>query len=145
MFKPISTWPNLYFLQFFSCELGQIMTRYDFLEARRVILRNVRTDSRLQPDFNFGQLVRWIGANNGQVWLCRCEWFEQYLNWLQLDLILILINFSYEFRQIMTRYDFLELRWVILCNVRTQYNLTWFYFCSTYELGKIMCSWMLAL
>ena len=29
----------------FSCELGQIMTRYDILWARRVILSNVRTDS----------------------------------------------------------------------------------------------------
>ena len=28
----------------FSCELGQIMTRYDFLWARLVILSNVRTD-----------------------------------------------------------------------------------------------------
>ena len=31
----------------FSCELGKIMTRYDFLWARRVILSNVRTDSQL--------------------------------------------------------------------------------------------------
>ena len=29
----------------FSYELGQIMTKYDFLEARRVILRNIRNDS----------------------------------------------------------------------------------------------------
>ena len=28
----------------FSCELGQIMIRYDFLWARLVILSNVRTD-----------------------------------------------------------------------------------------------------
>ena len=31
----------------FSCELEQIMTRYDFLWAMRVILSNVRTDSNL--------------------------------------------------------------------------------------------------
>ena len=31
----------------FSCELGQIMTRYDFLWAIRVILSNVRTDLNL--------------------------------------------------------------------------------------------------
>ena len=31
----------------FSCELGKIMTRYDFLWARLVILSNVRTDLHL--------------------------------------------------------------------------------------------------
>ena len=31
----------------FSCELGQIMTRYDFLLPRRVIVSNVLTDSQL--------------------------------------------------------------------------------------------------
>ena len=31
----------------FSCELGPIMTRYDFLWARLVILSNVRTDLNL--------------------------------------------------------------------------------------------------
>ena len=41
----------------FSCELGQIMTRYDFLWARRVILSNVRTDS----NSDFGQLYMQIG------------------------------------------------------------------------------------
>ena len=30
-----------------SCELGQILTRYDFLWARPVILSNVRTDLNL--------------------------------------------------------------------------------------------------
>ena len=29
----------------FSCKLGPMMNRYDFLEARRVIFSNVRTDS----------------------------------------------------------------------------------------------------
>ena len=31
----------------FSCELEQIMTKYDFLDARRVILSNVQTNSNL--------------------------------------------------------------------------------------------------
>ena len=39
----IITWPNFNF----SCKLGQIMTRYDFLWARWVILSNVRTDLNL--------------------------------------------------------------------------------------------------
>ena len=35
---------------------------------------------------------------------------EQCLNQLQFDLISLLVNFSYEFGQIMTSYDFLEAR-----------------------------------
>ena len=46
----------------FSCELGQIMIRYDFLWVRWVILSNVRTDWTW-PNFTFGQLFMWIGAN----------------------------------------------------------------------------------
>ena len=53
----------------FLCELEQIMTRYDFLWARWVILSNIQTN------LNF----RWIGANNEQIWLyCLYgvdEWF----------------------------------------------------------------------
>ena len=36
----------------------------------------------------------------------------------------LLVNFSYELGQIMTRYDFLWARWVILSNVRNNLNLT---------------------
>ena len=161
----------------FVCDLGQIMTRFDFLWSRRVILSNVRTDSNLtlfhfwstfmwivanndqiwlprglncdfekcsnrlptSPDFTFGQLVRWIGTNNGQICHCRCykSDFEKCLNRFQLDLILILVNFSYELRQIMTRYDFLEVRWVILGNVPTDSNFTWFYFWSTFDMNWV--------
>ena len=39
----------------FSCELGQIITIYDFLWARRVILSNLRKPPTL-PNFEFGQL-----------------------------------------------------------------------------------------
>ena len=35
---------------------------------------------------------------------------EECSNRLQLDLISLLVNFSYEFVQIMTRYDFVEAR-----------------------------------
>ena len=40
--------------------------------------------------------------------------------------------------QIMARYDFLEARWMILSNVWTDSNLTWFHFWSTLHmnLGK---------
>ena len=43
--------------------------------------------------------------------------FEQCSNRLQLDLILLLVNFSYELGQIMTISDFIEARSVILSNV----------------------------
>ena len=36
--------------------------------------------------------------------------FEQYVNRLQLDLILLLVNLSYEFWQTMNIYDFLDAR-----------------------------------
>ena len=48
---------------------------------------------------------------------------EQCLNQLQLDLITLLVNFSYQVGTMMSRYDFLEARRVILRNVRTDYNL----------------------
>ena len=50
--------------------------------------------------------------------------FEQCSNQLQLYLILILVNFSCELGQIMTRYDFLKARRMILSNVQTDSNLT---------------------
>ena len=48
---------------------------------------------------------------------------EQCSNWLELDLVSLLVNFSCELGQIMmTRYDFLWARWVILSNVQTEAN-----------------------
>ena len=49
--------------------------------------------------------------------------FEQCLNQLQLDLITLLVNFSYQVGTMMSRYDFLEARRVILRNVRTDLQL----------------------
>ena len=49
---------------------------------------------------------------------------EQCSNRLELDLISLLVNFSCELGQRMTRYDFLWARWVILSNVRTDLNFT---------------------
>ena len=56
-----------------SCELGQIMTRYNFLKARWMILSNVQTDSNL-TGFNFGQLFIWIWANNDQTNFIEARW-----------------------------------------------------------------------
>ena len=85
----------------FSCELGPIMTRYDFLWARWVILSNVRTDSQL----NLILLVN-FSCELGQIILrydllpggCTSD-SEQCSNWLQLYLISILVNFSCELGQ----------------------------------------------
>ena len=52
--------------------------------------------------------------------------FEQYLN--RLDLISLLVNFSHELAHIMTTYDFLWAKEVILSNFRTDCNLTQFTF-----------------
>ena len=49
--------------------------------------------------------------------------FEQCLNQLQLDLISLLVNFSCELGSIITRYDFLEDRRMILSNIELERNL----------------------
>ena len=56
---------------------------------------------------------------------------EQCSNRLELYLISLLINFSCELGQIITRYDFLWARLVILSNVRTDLYLTLFHCWST--------------
>ena len=78
----------------FLCELRQIMTRYDFILSRRMILSNVRTDSQL----NLILLVN-VSCELGQIMtrydllLARARDSEQCSNRLQLELILILVNF----------------------------------------------------
>ena len=77
------------------------------------------------PNFTIGQLFMWIGANNDQIWL-PMGWMsdsEHCSNRLELDLISLLVNFACELGQIMTRYDFLWARWMILINVRTDAQL----------------------
>ena len=123
----------------FSCKLGQIMIRYDFLWHRKsyliIICPNLHEKFNgldewfwamfeLTPtwhNFTFGQLFMWFGANNDQIWLPMDQTSdsEQCSNRLQLHLILLLVNFSCELGQIMIRYDFLWTRLLILSNVRT--------------------------
>ena len=62
------------------------------------------------PNFTFGQLFLWIGANNDQIWL-PMGWMsvsEKCSNRLKFDLIKLLVNFSCGLGPIMTRYDFLS-------------------------------------
>ena len=70
-------------------------------------------------------VIIWICVNNKSIWLPGNYGsnFEQYLNWLQLDPILLLVNVSHELAQIMTTYDFRSATQAILSNVRINFNL----------------------
>ena len=138
MFEPTPTWPEFTFGQLARCiganndqiclprgEMNAFL-RYDFVEAIRVILAMFEP-TPTWPNFYLGQLFIWIEANKDQICLPRGEMsdFEQCSNRLQLDLILLLVNFWYELGKIMTRYVFLE-------------QLTYFYFWSTYDFRQVM-------
>ena len=69
------------------CEMRQIMTRYDFLLHRQVILSNVRTDSQL----NLINFSCELGQIMTRYYLLAIGTIRVILS--QLDLILILVNF----------------------------------------------------
>ena len=110
----------------FSCELGQIRTIYDFPMGWMSDSEQCLEPTWAWPNFTFGQLFMWIEANNGHIWLPigYMSDSEQCSNWLELYLISLLVIFSCELGQIMTRYDFLWARWVILSNFLTDLNFT---------------------
>ena len=57
----------------FSCGLGQIMTRYVFLWSRWEWFWTMFEPTWTWPNFTFGQLFMWIGANNDPIiWLSNC-------------------------------------------------------------------------
>ena len=68
------------------------MARYDFLEARCVIL------TPTWPHFTIGKLVMWTGVNNHQIWLLedRRMILSNVWNDSNFTLNVIYINFSYE-------------------------------------------------
>ena len=102
MFEP--TWTYLIsILVNFLCELGQIMTRCDFLWVRWLILSN-------PSPHRSGPLPRSGYRSYTTSPLKQCS------NRLELDLISLLVNFLCELGQIMTRCDFLWVRWLILSN-----------------------------
>ena len=82
-------------------------------------------------------VIIWICVNNKLIWLPGNYGsnFEQYLNWLQLDPISFLVNFSHELAHIMTTYDFVSAKQAILSNVWTDFNLTQFCFWSTFHMN----------
>ena len=128
MFEPTWTWPNFTFGQLFmwsAADNGQPdMTCYGLDEWFWAMFEPTWT----LPNFTFGQLFMWIGANNDQIWLPmgKMSDSEQCSNRLELDLISLLVNFSYELGQIMARFDFLWPRWVNLNNVYTDSQLDLF-------------------
>ena len=69
----------------------------------------------------------WIGPNNDQIWLPMDQTSdsEQCSNQLQLDLIL-LVKFACELGQIMTRYDLLGARRVILIFVKFSFLIKFY-------------------
>ena len=77
------------------------------------------------PRFTFYQLFIWIGPNNDQIWfrMDQMSDYEQCSNRLKLYLISHLVNFLGELGQIITRFDFLWTKQVILSNVRTDSQL----------------------
>ena len=89
MFESTATRPN-YTLVNFSYQVGTMMSRYDFLEARRVILSNVRTD------YNFSSELGPIMTRYDFLW-CRPV---VLITDPQLYIIPLLVNFSCEFKHI---------------------------------------------
>ena len=65
---------------------------------------HVWTDYNL-TNLDFGTLFMSIGAHSGQIWLSRGykSDVKQYLKRLQLNLMLLVVNFWYEFGEITTR------------------------------------------
>ena len=100
----------------------------------------------------FDTFFIWIGYNNYQIWVWYVMlfqillagedftlfhfWSTFHVNWGKFldDLISRLVDLLYEPGQMMTRYDFLEARWLILSNVRM--TPTW----HDFTLGQL-CIW----
>ena len=84
------------------------------------------------PNFTFGKLFMWIEANNEQIWLPMGYMSDSELcsNWIQLDLNLILVNFSCELGQIVNKYE----QW----SNQLQLYLISLLVNSSYELGQII-------
>ena len=123
-----------------SCELGQIMTRYDFQYSWRVILRNVQTDSNRISIFvnlldELGQIMtRYDFLEATRVILSNVRTLTP--TWLNLD-------FGQLFIWIEANYDHIWLPRADMgdfeqCSNRHQLDLILLLVNFWYELGKIM-------
>ena len=64
---------------------------------------------------------------------------EQYSNRLELDIISLLVNFSYELGQIMSRYDFLwAIRLILQAMFKLEFDLLSLLVNFSCELGQII-------
>ena len=143
MFEPTLTWQNFSFGKLLT-ELAYIMTTYDFLWVKPAILSNIWTDFSLihfQFLVNFShELAHMMTTYN--FLSAKTSDSEQCLNWLQLDPISLLVNFSHELAYILYIINFLHelahimiIIWLPL--FEPTLNLTWFYFCSTFDMNWV--------
>ena len=119
MFEPTWTWPNFTFGQLFM--FGLVCWSLTSLCHSNGTYRGPCQPEKLIP------LLPWPGfdpsfSGHNDRRAITSEWTRLRLK--PLSHRGWLVNFSCELGQIMTRYDFLWARWVILSNVRTDLNLT---------------------
>ena len=108
----------------------QSTTRYDILDVRWMSdLAKYNQIWHLGYQVNEWFIKVWTDCNFilFHWWLYEWFWTMFGLN-LIYDITSLLFNFSCEFEQIVTGFEFLEVMWVILSNVRSNWNFTYFYF-----------------
>ena len=88
------------------------MTTYDFLSAKQMILSNVWTDS------NFTWYYFWYEL--GKI-MTRYDFLDaRFVIWLAIDLLLLLVNIWFWAKNDQIWQP--EPRWMIFCNIRTDFN-----------------------
>ena len=88
------------------------MTTYDFLSAKQMILSNVWTDS------NFTWYYFWYEL--GKI-MTRYDFLDaRFVIWLAIDLLLLLVNIWFWAKNDQIWQP--EARWMIFCNIRTDFN-----------------------
>ena len=100
------------------------MTTYDFLSAKQMILSNVWTDSNFTW-FNF-----WYEL--GKI-MTRYDFLDaRFVIWLAIDLLLLLVNIWFWAKNDKIWQP--EARWMIFCNIRTDFNFIFGQFSVAREL-----------
>ena len=88
------------------------MTTYDFLSAKQMILSNVWTDS------NFTWYYFWYEL--GKI-MTRYDFLDaRFVIWLAIDLLLLLVDIWFWAKNDQIWQP--EARWMIFCNIRTDFN-----------------------
>ena len=125
------TWPNFIFSQlfvWFEADNGQTYLPIWWTSDFDQCLNRLIT----LPHLIFGQLLKYnyqiAGEHNYQIWLPMDQMSDSENRQPDIHVISLLVKFSCALGQIMTRYDFLWARRVILRNVQINSNLTKCYF-----------------